>query len=207
MLGAALLTLLGLMPAPVAATTPASMQVVAVAPAYPGRPPDDRRWLIYLDGPVDPGATARIASLVARERIHYAVVYLNSPGGSLVTAMQIGRVLRTHAFDARIGTRTTDPARPAAGECYSACPFILAGGVERSLEAGSTIGLHRAENRVPIGDEAAFQQVVTAQVVEYLSEMGVHRELANVMSASPHDQVRLLSVDEATQLNLLGAAP
>ena len=205
LLGLALcgLALPGLIAAPASVEIPASLQVVAVAPQYPGRPAGDDRWLIYLDGPVDPGATARVVNLILTERITRAVVILNSPGGSLVTAMQLGRVLREHAFDTRVGKRTANAAQATAGTCHSACPFVLAGGVERSLETGSAIGLHRAENRVPVRDEDAFQHVVQTQVVEYLAEMDVHAEVANIMGAVPHDQIRDLTVDEALQLNLL----
>ena len=71
------------------------------------------------------------------------------------------------------------------------------------MEAGSAVGLHRAENRVPVRDEDAFQHVVRTQVVEYLAEMGVHAEVANIMDTIPHDRIRDLTVDEALQLNLL----
>lgn len=201
--GAPLLALLGLIGAPVAAEMPATLQVVAVAPDYSGRLHGDERWLIYLDGPVDPGATSRVVSLILSEHITNAVVFLNSPGGSLVTAMQLGRVLREHAFDTRVGTRTTDATRATAGTCHSACPFILAGGVRRSLETGSAVGLHRAENREPWRDVAAFQHVVRTQVVEYLAEMGVHAEVASIMQVIPHDRIRDLTVDEALRLNLV----
>ena len=201
--GASLLALLGLIGVPVAAEMPATLQVVAVAPDYSGRLHGDERWLIYLDGPVDPGATSRVVSLILSEHITNAVVFLNSPGGSLVTAMQLGRVLREHAFDTRVGTRTTDATRATAGTCHSACPFILAGGVQRSAEPGSAVGLHRAENRQPPRDVDAFQQVVRTQVVEYLAEMGVHAEVANIMEVIPHDRIRDLTVDEALQLNLV----
>ena len=71
--GASLLTLLGLCGAPVAAEMPATLQVVAVAPAYPGRLQGDERWLIYLDGPVDPGATSRVVSLILTVHLTHAV--------------------------------------------------------------------------------------------------------------------------------------
>ena len=198
-----LLTLLGLIGAPGAAEMPTTLQVVAVAPDYPGRSQGDERWLIYLDGPVDPGATSRVVRLILTEHITNAVVYLNSPGGSLVTAMQLGRVLREHSFDTRVGTRTTDATRATAGTCHSACPFILAGGVQRSLEAGSAVGLHQAENRQPLRDVDAFQHVVRTEVIEYLAEMGVRAEVANIMEDIPHDRIRDLTVDEALQLNLV----
>jgi hypothetical protein len=186
-----------------AADFPTSLQVVAVAPGHAARTSVDGPWLIYLDGPLDPGATSRIVSLVLQEKITRAVMYLNSPGGSLVTAMQLGRVLREHGFDARVGARTQDAARPGPGTCYSACPFVLAGGVSRGLEPGSVIGVHRAENRVRLPDESHFQAVVEAQAVEYLVEMGVRAELAAMMAGIPHHQIRELTVDEAVRLNLL----
>ena len=120
-----------------------------------------------------------------------------------MTAMQLGRVLREHAFDTRVGTRTTDATRAGAGTCHSACPFVLAGGVRRSLETGSAIGLHRAANRVPVSDEDAFQHVVGQHVIEYLSAMGVRTEVASIMASTPHDQVRDLTVEEALRLSLL----
>lgn len=202
--GIACLLLALVAPGPaVAAEFPTSLQVVAVAPGYAARSPGDGRWLIYLDGPIDAGATSRIVNLVLQQKIVRAVVYLNSPGGSLVTAMQVGRVFRDHGFETRVGARTLDSARPGPGTCYSACPFVLAGGVRRGLEPGSAIGVHRAENRVQVPDESRFQSVVEAQAVEYLAEMGVRAELAAMMGRIPHDRIRELTVDEALRLNLL----
>jgi hypothetical protein len=187
----------------VAADFPISLQIVAVAPDSAARSPGDGRWLIYLDGPIDAGATSRIVNLVLQRQIMSAVVYLNSPGGSLVTAMQVGRVFREHGFVTRVGARTRDAARPGPGTCYSACPFVLAGGVSRGLEPGSTIGVHRAENRVPVPDESRFQSAVEAQAIAYLAEMGVRPELAAMMARVPHQRIRELTVEEALRLNLL----
>jgi len=92
---------------------------------------------------------------------------------------------------------------PGAGRCYSACPFAYAGGVGRSLEPGSTLGVHRAENRVPVPDESAFQEVVADQVTGYLSEMGVSAGLLTIMSEVPHDSIRELTLEEAERLELV----
>lgn len=195
--------ILGQFLVPVAADMPATLQVVAFAPDYPGRATGDTRWLIYLDGPIDPGATARFEGVVAAERISRAVVILNSPGGSLVTAMQLGRAVRAREFDTRVGRRAADMVHATAGTCHSACPFILAGGVGRTLEQGSQIGLHRAENRVPVSDAIGFQRVVEAQIAGYLIEMGARAEIAGIMSATAHEQIRNLTAAEARHLNLV----
>jgi hypothetical protein len=202
-----LFAILGQFLVPVAADIPTTLQVMAVAPGYPGRAAGDERWLIFLDGPIDPGAAARLEQVIAAEGISRAIVYLNSPGGSLVTAMRLGRSIRAHAFDTRVGVRKADAAGATAGTCHSACPFILAGGVRRSLEEGSQIGLHRAENRVPVSDGSAFQRVVETQVADYLAEMGLRAEVAAIMSATAHDHIRDLTVAEARRLNLVNDTP
>ncbi len=56
---------------------------------------------------------------------------------------------------------------------------------------------------MPVSDQDAFQHVVKTQVVEYLAEMGVRVEVANIMAAIAHDQIRDLTVDEALRLKLL----
>jgi len=117
--------------------------------------------------------------------------------------MAIGRLLREHGYWTNVGKRTTDPRKPASGVCYSACPFAFAGGVRRSLEPGAFIGVHRASNRVPVPDEAAFRQVVTGQATQYLSEMGVSPDLLRIMDGvSPH-VIRRITHEEAVRLDLV----
>jgi len=179
------------------------LQITAVAPGYAGRPASDDRWFIYLEGYIDTGATARLSRVLDGQRIGNAVVYFDSPGGHVVEAMALGRELRNRGFATSVGARTTGAAVPRAGRCYSACPIAYAGGVLRSLEPGSVLGTHRAANSVPVPDEAAFQQVVTGQVKDYLVEMGIGRELVAIMSAVPHQSIRELSTEEAIRLGLV----
>jgi len=179
------------------------LHITAVAPGYAGREPADRRWLIYLEGYIDSGATARLERVVDKEQVRNAVVYFNSPGGHVVEAMDLGRLLRTRRYSTSVGERTPDGAAPRAGRCYSACPIAYSGGVPRSLEPGSVFGIHRAENSVPVPDEPAFQQVVTGQVKDYLAEMGISGELVTIMSKVPHDAIRELTIDEAVRLDLV----
>jgi hypothetical protein len=130
-------------------------------------------------------------------------VYFNSPGGSLLEGMAIGRVLRARGFETHVGARASDAGRPTHGVCYSACPFAFAGGAERYLEEGSVLGVHRAENRVPVPDESAFQKLVSQQATRYLAAMGIRPELLTIMENVPQNQIRLLTRDEAEQLRLV----
>jgi len=186
------------------------LHITAVAPGYAGRPASDDRWFIYLEGYIDTGATARLRHVLDAEHVRNAVVYFDSPGGHVVEAMDLGRELRNRGFATSVGVRMNGAAAPRAGRCYSACPIAYAGGVQRSLEPGSVLGTHRAANSVPVPDEAAFQEVVTGQVKDYLVQMGVSPALVAIMSAVPHDTIRVLPADEAARLGLVntgGPAP
>ena len=130
-------------------------------------------------------------------------MYFNSPGGSLIAGMAIGRLLRQRGFDAHVGKRTADVHELIGGVCYSACPFAYAGGVRRYLKPDSVLGVHRAENRVPLPDGSAFEKLVSQQATEYLLAMGVSPELFTIMSQVPHDVIRGLTREEAERLMLV----
>jgi hypothetical protein len=192
-------------PSTTPAMAPATLQIVAVAPALGGHVSPGSTWLLYLDGFIDNDAATRLAAVIARERIGTATVYFNSPGGKLVAAMAVGRLVRGKGFSTVVGVRTTDLRRPAAGTCFSACPFAFAGGVRRSMLDGSEIGVHLAANSVPVPDEAAFQQKVRQDASAYLESMGVAVELLALMSQATHDAIRPLTTQEAARLRLINA--
>jgi hypothetical protein len=186
---------------------PGYVHITAVAPGYEGRAPGDDRWIIYLEGFIDTGAAARLAGLIDRQQVRRAIVFFNSPGGHLAEAMGVGRLLRQRGFDTDVGGRAPASVLARPGVCYSACPFAYAGGVRRSLEPGSTLGVHRAANNVPVPDEGAFQGVVSDQAAGYLAEMGVSDDLLAIMSAVPHESIHELTRQEAERVGLLNSGP
>jgi len=180
-----------------------TLRIEAVPPVGAAERPGDGRWTILLDGYIDATASTRLRALVAREGITDADVYFNSPGGSLIAGMEIGRLLRQRGYDTHVGKRTTDIHEMIGGVCYSACPFAYAGGVRRYLEHDSVLGVHRAQNRVPLPDEASFDKLVSQQATQYLLAMGVSPELFTIMSQVPNDVIRGLTREEAVRLMLV----
>jgi hypothetical protein len=79
--------------------------------------------------------------------------------------------------------------------------------VRRSLEPGSTLGVHRAANNVPVPDEGTFQGIVSDQAAGYLAEMGISDDLRAIMSEVPHDSIRELTRQEAERIGLLNSGP
>jgi hypothetical protein len=180
-----------------------TLGIEAVPPVGGADVPGGGRWTILLDGHIDALASSRLEALVVQKAITSADVYFNSPGGSLIAGMAIGRMLRQRGFDAHVGKRTADVREVVAGVCYSACPFAYAGGVRRCLKPDSVLGVHRAENRVPLPDEKAFEKLVSQQATEYLLAMGVSPELVRIMSQVSHDALRSLTPQEAERLMLV----
>ena len=180
-----------------------ALRIEAVPPVGAADGPSDGRWTILLDGYIDALASNRLGALVAQKGITDADVYFNSPGGSLVAGMAIGRLLRQRGYDTHVGKRTADVHELVGGVCYSACPFAYAGGVRRYLEFDSTLAVHRAENRVPLPDGSSFERLVSQQATEYLLAMGVSPELFKIMSQVPHEVIRGLTREEAERLMLV----
>jgi hypothetical protein len=180
-----------------------TLRIEAVPPVGAADGSSDGRWTILLDGYIDALAPTRLGALVAQQGITEADVYFNSPGGSLIAGMEIGRLLRQRGYAAHVGKRTADVHELVGGVCYSACPFAYAGGVRRYLEFDSTLGVHRAENRVPLPGGDAFEKLVSQQATEYLLAMGVSPELFTIMSQVQHDEIRGLTREEARRLMLV----
>jgi len=191
-------------PSPASGESPYdTLRIEAVPPVGTADALSDGRWTILLDGYIDALAPNRLGALVAQKGITGADVYFNSPGGSLIAGMEIGRLLRQRGYDTHVGKRTADVHELVGGVCYSACPFAYAGGVRRYLEHDSVLGVHLAKNRVPLPDNAAFDKLVSQQATDYLLAMGVSPELFAIMSQVPHDEIRSLTRGEARRLMLV----
>ena len=199
-----LIAWLSVAPSPASGDSPYdTLRIEAVPPVGTGDGSSDGRWTILLDGYIDALAPNRLGALVAQKGITGADVYFNSPGGSLIAGMEIGRLLRQRGFDTHVGKRTTDVHELVGGVCYSACPFAYAGGVRRYLERDSVLGVHLAKNRVPLPAGSSFDRLVSQQATEYLVAMGVSPELFAIMSQVPHDEIRSLSREAASRLMLV----
>ncbi|TIO79017.1 MAG: hypothetical protein E5X74_26310 [Mesorhizobium sp.] len=94
-------------------------------------------------------------------------------------------------------------------QCASACSLAFLGGVRRVADAGS-IGVHRASfdtNSGMSADEAVAQiQAGTAQVMAYMTEMGVDPKLMEVALSYDRSDMRYLSASEMAELRVTNVA-
>jgi hypothetical protein len=153
---------------------------------FPAAPKEWRRilgshWYVYVDGEIDGDAGKRLDAFIEAEGVPYtSTVILNSPGGSLVGGMELGRVIRKHNLSTNVGVQKVDGTGARSyepGVCMSACTLAYLGGRFRFLSGGSRYGVHRFYFSTSIVQEADVAQVLSAMVVNYLKEMDIDTEL------------------------------
>ncbi|MGO7485495.1 hypothetical protein ACCT28_30420 [Rhizobium ruizarguesonis] len=137
---------------------------------------------------------SKFKDLVARE--HPTVVGFDSPGGNVVKAIEFGRLIRS------LGLSTLQVRQ---SECASACSLAFIGGVARFAEPGS-IGVHKSSfsntDGVQVADAVSEIQQLTAEVIGYMSEMGVDPGLLQVALSYDSDDIRYLSGSEMSRYKL-----
>ena len=107
---------------------------------------------------------------------------VDTPGGEVFAAMEIGRLLRREAASIRIG---------AGASCISACVFVLMGATQRSVAPGARIGIHRPT--LEDGGQDALVEAMSQQFVRYAAQMEVPRAIVDDMMAIPAKRVRHLT--------------
>lgn len=169
--------------------------------------PFARNWVL-LEGAIEKGdydKILKIAELGITEGI-----YLFSPGGDVVEAMKIGRLVRSLRWTTAAPLTQTLRSETAQrlvlsfglkdpmhnNLCASACFFIHIAGIYRW---GDTLLIHRpylsdVELRRLSGDQVLrISQVARAETDAYLKEMGLPAKYSELMYSVPKDQVQLLA--------------
>lgn len=175
---------------------------------------------IEIVGEIRPGDSIALPSLLriavetsrmkaeGRPEFHWMPwLVIDSPGGDVMEAMKIGRLLR----DARAAAIITPGA-----SCASACVLVFAGAVERYSYGDrhqTRIGIHRIRptdsrfiTQAPSEAFRAYNQI-EREVGLYLEEMGITRALYEQMFSIGSEKIEWLSRDRANDYSLLGRDP
>jgi hypothetical protein len=128
-------------------------------------------------------------------------VAFNSPGGSPVKAMELGRLIRILSL-ATVQIRNSD--------CASACALAFLGGTIRIADPGS-IGVHKSSfsGDADINVDNAVSQVqhLTAETITYMVEMGVNPALLELSLKYEKDDIRYLSKSEMVAYKVTTTLP
>ncbi len=158
----------------------------------------DTPGLWRLEGAIEYGDADRIADQIAKAESPLETLILQSPGGSVRDALTLGRILRR----ADVATRVLQ------GEyCFSACPYLFAGGTDRSAEDGAAIGLHQhyfgKSTILPAFIAVEDIQRGQGEVMVYLDEMGINPLVMQHALTTPADEIYVLLPEELTTYRMV----
>jgi len=162
----------------------------------------------HLNGEIKAGDLTKLKSVFyspMRRRVFNVLnqevfeLSLNSRGGSLEEAMEIGRWVRKNNISTIM---------PMNSECFSACVYILAAGVTKQVyyEAWrNKVGIHRPYlTRMPNeGVQVAIRKAL-ADSRMYFAEMNIPEQLADAMFSIPPEKVEILTDDRLSFYRLTG---
>ena len=149
-------------------------------------------------GTIRPGTAEAFAAEIAKRGDYVKTVVLQSPGGSVSDALDMGRLIRAKQFATEV---------EAGHYCASSCPLVFAGGVERRVGEKAAIGVHqifasgRTASLLP-ADGMESAQRVSAKCQKYLREMGVDLQVWLHAMETPKDQLYYFKRDELLTLKL-----
>ena len=159
---------------------------------------------LNLTGTIDPGAGERFAAEIEARGEYVQTVVLDSPGGSVVDALAIGRLIHEKGLATKV----------AAGSlCASSCPIVFASGRSRIASRDAAIGVHQiyaaalsADPQSALrvaGTAMADAQTTTAEIIAHLTASGVDPALWLHALQTPPDQLYYFNAEEMEGLKLV----
>ncbi len=162
-------------------------------------------WTIFADGVIDADADARFKQFILEKHIPIkSMLVLNSPGGSVIGGMKLGRAIREAGLETYVGRHSGDTAKEfRAGECYSACTLAFLGGEYRYIPEASIYGVHRFYFTTKSDQDTDAAQILSASIVQYIRDMDVDPELFSEMTTAGEKQIITIPHDELARLNVI----
>ena len=147
-----------------------------------------------LEGGIDAGDATRLIALIDAADPTPETLILQSPGGSVADALELGRHMRAKGINTQM----------LAGEyCYSACPYLLAAGVTRNIDADASVGVHQhyfgQNTLLPAAFAVEDIQRGQGEVMIYLNDMGIDPMIMQHALSTPPDEIYVLVPDELTK--------
>ena len=152
---------------------------------------------ILLNGRFEAGDAVRFEGFLEGLEADLPAIVLNSPGGVVDEALSIGRVIRD---------RELDTAVLSGMYCVSSCPYVLAGGVERTVSRNATVGLHQhyfnAPKFLPVYFAVEDIQFGQGQTMRFLVDMGIGAEVMIYSLNTPPQDIYVLVEEELVDTRL-----
>lgn len=186
-------------------------------------------WIV-AEGKFDAGAASRLRRLLAKLGRPRPPIYFHSPGGVVLAALAVGRLIREQKLEVSVAhtvplgcdrdkpadksceaqKRAGEPIAaqfdPLAAMCNSACVYALAGGSVRHVPPGVKLGIHdvgiEPANLPPRAVARAAKAVTHERIEDYLREMGIDNGLYKAALAVPFESARALEREEVVRFGI-----
>ncbi|RWJ74662.1 MAG: hypothetical protein EOR35_31395 [Mesorhizobium sp.] len=144
---------------------------------------------VIIKGEITKGDGDRFVEVTQnREKV---TVYLQSPGGLIREALQIGAEIRTRNYATLV----------AGGDlCFSACGLIWVSGARRYMSPDSLIGFHAAYREE--AGEFLESGVANAEIGSFLTHLGLRIEAIRFFTIAGPNDFLLLTPDRARALGI-----
>lgn len=156
---------------------------------------------LMATGTITPGISTTFAAEVNKRSDYIKTVVLNSPGGSVGDALEMGKLIR----DKKLATEVE-----AGKYCASSCPLVFVGGIERKAGDKAAIGVHQVFAMA--GDVSAMRdgmneaQRISARCQRYLGDMGINLQMWVHAMETPKEKLFVFKPDELKSLNIVTTA-
>jgi hypothetical protein len=174
-------------------------------------------WISAV-GPVTETTAADFEAFAGTSDLRGALMVLDSEGGSVLSAIELGRAIRRREMMTTVGKTTkvwcsdgtiSHSNRSPSADCESMCAFILLGGVQRSVPTEARVLVHQIWPRRKrkgslendyTADDVSIVQRDLATLARYTVEMGASIELVEAAARVPPWQaLHALSREEIRQ--------
>ena len=179
------------------------------------------RLLISASGMITADTPRDFDSFARGRDVRGATIVLDSKGGSVLGAIALGRAIRSLNLATTVGRVREQPAHDGKAkrawvwpraECQSMCPFVLLGGVKRSIPPEARVLVHQiwlgdrrddAAAATYSAEDLVLVQRDIGRLVQYTLDMGGGGELLELaLRIPPWEPMRMLSRDELRRTRL-----
>jgi uncharacterized protein YecT (DUF1311 family) len=150
---------------------------------------DGTMSFVTFSGEITDGDANKFVGIVGN--LDKATIILNSPGGVVREALEIGAEIRLRNFATMV---TPD------GECYSACGLLWLSGVRRYMSASSKVGFHAAYREE--NGEYRESGVANAEIGSFLTHLGYRIEAIRFFTIKGPNDFSLLTPALARSLGI-----
>jgi hypothetical protein len=212
------------------------MRIVVVRSSQPGCEPKCAEW-ISAEGDIVLATAEQLRKIVNSLNGRKLPILVHSRGGLTNQAMLMGFLIRARGLDVAVARTGFDPCANASGSCkqgtwsgilgepesksafcYSACTYVLAGGVRRFVGPEARVGVHNFRLNPPMVErwrktyrgavpvdtviQRSFAPPIAANDRTYFRKLGISEDIVALMDSTPASDMRILTGTELLKLRL-----